>query len=178
LRRATEGVDLFGADRVKRSADIFGETPILTTVRLLEVAEAFQGLPPALFVDLGCGRGVTCLTAASLGIPSLGFEQEAPWVKAAKQVAERLDLPADFQAGDFLAAEWPERATFLVVGTAYPAEMLEEIASRLSGLAGPVAVITGDWDLPEQGFERLWEGRLPVDWGTARFALWNPRKPT
>ena len=171
ISQATSHFDLFSARRVRRPADVFGETPILTTLRLLELTESHLGRQPKMFVDLGCGRGVTCLTAASLGITSVGYEQEASWVKAAIQVAEKLQLAASFQAGDFLAAQWPREATYLVVGTAYPEEMRAEIALRLSTLE-PAAVITGDWPLPEETFERLWQGKLPVDWGVATFALW------
>lgn len=145
---------------------------MLTTIRLLEVAEA-KGLGrPSLFVDLGCGRGVTCLTAASLGIPSLGLEQELAWVQAARTVADELGLPARFEAGDFLAADWPSEGLYFVVGTAYPDSMRDEIANRL-GLLGIGKVITGDWSLEGYGYQRLWDGPLPVDWGVARFGVWR-----
>lgn len=172
LRESGKGLDLFSADRVSQAADVFGETPILTTVRLLEVAEAHLGRPTR-FVDLGCGRGVTCLTAASLEISAVGFEKEPAWVEAAQRVARQLALPATFEAGDFLHAGWPEGALYLVVATAYPEEMRAEIAQRLGELAS--GVLTADWTLPEESFTSLWQGRLPVDWGVAQFALWAPR---
>lgn len=174
LREVTGRLDLLSTKRVRRAADIFGETPILTTVRLLEMVETLCGARPSLFVDLGCGRGVTCLTASSLGIPSLGLEQEALWVRAASEVAARLGLSASFREGDFLETEWPAQATFLIVGTAYPEEMRQEIALRLQALGPGISVITGDWSLPSDAFKPLWEGSLPVDWGVARFGLWTP----
>lgn len=173
LKQTTGRLDLFAPERVKRAADVFGETPILTTVSLLRLTEDKLGRPPALFVDLGCGRGVSCLTAASLGITAQGYEQEPAWVQAARKTAAELGLPAAFEEGDFLQAEWPGQALYFIVGTAYPAEMREEIALRLSELGPEVAVITGDWSLPDEVFEPLWRGSLPVDWGIADFTLWK-----
>ena len=171
LRQTSSGLDLFSADRVRQDADVFGETPILTTVRLLEFADSHFGRV-SQFVDLGCGRGVTCLTAASLGIPSVGFEREGAWVEAAQRAARQLDLPARFVAGDFMHADWPAEALYLVVATAYPEEMREEIAERLADLGA--CAITADWSLPEPTFRRIWQGKLPVEWGVADFALWSP----
>jgi hypothetical protein len=176
LGQSTGHLDLFAQARVKRPADVFGETPVLTTFSLLQLARQQLGEWPEQFVDLGCGRGISCLTAASLGLPATGYEQEPGWVAAAQMVADRLQLAARFEAGDFLGALWPARALYFVVGTAYPVEMREEIALRLSSLGHPqdnLAVITGDWALPGDAFERLWSGRLPVDWGTAEFTLWK-----
>ena len=162
---------------MKKPADIFGETPILTTVRLLETVEGFHGHLPLPFVDLGCGRGITCLTAASLGYQAFGIEQEIRWARAAQTVAEELALPARFEAGDLSLTKWPEGGTYLAVATAYPTELRESIIQRWRTLpVESTAIITGDWDLSEEGFERLWSGRLPVDWGTATFAVWKPAK--
>ena len=173
LRQTGGGLDLFSADRVRQQADVFGETPVLTTVRLLQLAEAHLG-KPSQFVDLGCGRGVTCLTSASMGISALGFEREPAWVQAAQRVSRQLNLPARFVAGDFLHADWPAGALYLVVATAYPEDMREEIAERLVELHA--SVITADWSLPQPSFRKVWQGRLPVEWGVADFALWSPKQ--
>ncbi len=178
LRKGPSPWELLSATRVKKKADIFGETPILTTVRLLETAEAIHGHLPRPFVDLGCGRGVTCLTAASLGYESLGVEQEESWVGSAQAVAHELSLPARFESGDLRLAKWPEGGTYLAVATAFPLELRKSIVERWRTLPPEsTVIITGDWDLSEEGFERLWSGRFPVDWGTATFALWKPAKP-
>ena len=178
LRAGPSQGHLFSRARVKTAADTFGETPILTTVRLLQAIESVYGPLPSPFVDLGCGRGVTCLTAASLGYASVGLEQEADWTVAAQKVADQLTLPAHFQAADLRTAEWPEGGTFLAVATAFPAEMREEILGRwLVQPRDRSLFVTVDWELPVQQFERLWGSRLPVDWGTAQFALWSLRNP-
>ncbi len=158
-------------ERVHRAADVFGETAILTVVHLLALLEDLVGAKPTLFVDLGCGRGTTCLTAACLGVPALGFEQEAEWVRAAERVVESLAVEASFQCGDFMEAVWPSEGAFFVVGTAYSEAMLEEISGRLSTLRPGSVVITGDWSLKSPGFEILWKGKLPVHWGIASFEI-------
>lgn len=178
LQRASGSFDLFASDRVRGQADIFGETPILTLSYLLETARTCLDVVPPLFVDLGCGRGTTCLTAACLGWSALGFEKEATWVEAARRAAADLESaglvsPAHFESGDFLLLEWPEQALYLVVATAFPLEMREEIALRLAALGGGASVLTADWELPAERFQKLWSGALPVEWGVTRFALWR-----
>jgi hypothetical protein len=175
LRQASRGMDLFTAERVRREADVFGETPPITVLHLLERVQLVLERPE-LLVDLGCGRGVTCLTAASLGIQALGFEQEESWVRLATEVAGGLGLPASFRQGDFLQAEWPARALYLIVATAFPEEMRSAIAERLKTLGCGAVALTADWSLPGEDFEELWHGRLPVEWGTARFSLWRLRR--
>lgn len=177
LRRASANLDLFSKARVHGDADHFGETPILTMAHLLALAQACLPEPPSLFVDLGCGRGVTCLTAASLGWSAVGFEKEAAWVGAASRVASELALDARFESGDFLQREWPEVALYLVVATAFPEEMRAQLAPRLSALGRRAAVLTADWELPCDQFERLWGGTLPVEWGMADFALFRVKAP-
>ncbi len=178
LGRASASLDLFASARVQAQGDVFGETPILTLRHLLAVAESHLPSCPSTFVDLGCGRGATCLTAACLGWQALGFEKETTWVEAARRVAASLEeaglaSEARFEAGDFLQAEWPDEALFLVVATAYPSEMRDEIALRLSGQGQGTAVLTADWELPEEQFVLRWRGTLPVEWGLACFALWS-----
>lgn len=174
LDKANAELDPFRKDRVRGTEDLFGETPILTIFRLLEIAEAVLQEKPRLWVDLGCGRGVSCLTAASVGVASVGFEKEMSWVQSASCVAEKMSLPATFESGDFLLKEWPSPALVFVVATAFPQVMREEIALRLLRQPAPTAVMTADWELGEYGFQQRWEGRLPVDWGTANFSLWTP----
>lgn len=170
--------ELLSRQRVQSRADIFGETPPLTVVRLLQTIEAVHGQIPTPLVDLGCGRGVACLTAASLGYSALGIEQEESWVRAAENVATELSLPARFVAADLREAPWPEGGTFLAVATAFPQPLRKSILERLHSLpADKTLLVTVDWEITGQGFERIWTGRLPVDWGVARFAVWRPPAP-
>ena len=178
LRKGPDPLSLLSPERVKAPQDIFGETPVLTAVRLLELAELYAGPLPTPVIDLGCGRGVICLTAASLGHSALGFEQERDWALVAQGIADSLSLPARFVAGDLLQAEWPTEGTFFVIATAFPDPFRDEVLQKLNGLSSRSVLITVDWDLSEEGYQRLWAGRLPVDWGVTEFVLWSTKSQT
>lgn len=171
VTRQFRGVDAFSAGRVRSEADTFGETPILTVVNLIRLLESHLETVPEPFVDLGCGRGLTCLTAASLGSAAVGFEREGAWVEAASRVASALELKAEFLAGDFLDQNWPHGGTYLVVATAFGEELRSAIEGRLRTLSPGSVVVTVDWTLESPLYESLWAAQLPVDWGTARFQI-------
>ncbi len=170
LKRNFRGIDPFGAERVQAPQDVFGETPILTMVTLLHQLDGMDPKPGQPFVDLGCGRGVTCLVAASRGWTALGLEREEKWVSAAQAVADSLELSASFRAEDFTQADWPEGGTYLAVATAFDQQLKEQVLSRLQELRIST-VITADWDLRSPSYELVWERPLPVDWGTAHFRV-------
>lgn len=172
LARAFGLVDLDAASRLVKESDIFGETPALTVATLLGVCERLRPEHPRVFVDLGSGRGLACLVAASLGYRSSGLEKEADWVLKAGKVARDLDLPAEFFAADFLDHEWPSPSLVFTVGTAYSSRLKEQLAQRFLALASGTLFLVGDWDLSAE-FVPLWEGRLPVEWGVISFGLWQ-----
>lgn len=176
--RFTFGLDFDARQRVRQAADVFGETPMLTLVHLLERAEASWGRKlPEPFIDLGSGRGLSCLCASSLGMQALGYEKEPAWAEAARRVAERLDLSCSFVAEDFLLADLPSSGTYFVVATAYPEDLRLELEKRFFALLPETVFITADWRLAEEHFSLLWQGRLPVNWGTADFTIWRRREP-
>lgn len=171
LRREFAQVDPDDASRLSRRSDIFGETPILTVVRLLDLARSFQ---PDLdtFLDLGSGRGTTCLAAANCGFVAIGIEKEADWVRRAAAISSRLGWSARFECGDFLKSEWPDKAAVFVVATAFPQDLRRSLAARVKALQPGSILIAGDWP-GLTGFESLWEGSLPVDWGIIRFSIYR-----
>jgi len=175
LARAFSTVDLHSTGRLENQGDIFGETPVLTLTKLLEVASALEPEHPRRFVDLGSGRGLLPLAASFLGYEAYGFEKEADWVGRAQTVAKNLGASVRFEAQDFLEVELPTPALFFTVGTAFPPQFKEELLQVFSGLGAESLIITGDWELPAS-FEGLWEGRLPVDWGVITFRVY--RAPT
>lgn len=165
-------VDLHNTERLENQEDIFGETPVLTLKKLLEVAAALEPRHPRRFVDLGSGRGLLPLAASFLGYEAHGIEKEVDWVGRAQTVAKRLGASAQFEAQDFLEVKLPTPSLFFTVGTAYSPELKEALVEIFSGLGKDSLVITGDWGLPAS-FERLWEGRLPVDWGVIMFRVYR-----
>ncbi|MCA9778217.1 MAG: class I SAM-dependent methyltransferase [Candidatus Eremiobacteraeota bacterium] len=170
LNREFQGINLDDPGRLTDSSRVFGETPLLTVSSLLDFVEKLS--PPEEFLDLGSGRGGVTLAAACRGFRATGVELEADWVERAQRVAERLHLSATFRQNDFLEVEWPDSAVVFVVATAFDLNLREAILKKVKGLSKGSLLIAGDWTAPE-GLERLWEGRLPVDWGVIPFAVYR-----
>lgn len=170
LAREFQGVDPDDPGRVSDSSKVFGETPLLTVMSLLQLAQTLD--PPEEFLDLGAGRGGVTLAAASCGFQATGVELEADWVERARRVAERLQVPANFRKADFMEIEWPESAVVFVVATAFASELRRSILEKVLGLAKGSLLIAGDWTDIE-GLERQWTGRLPVDWGIIPFSVYR-----
>lgn len=149
----------------------YGETPPVTVHRLLRLLlEVPRG---STFVDLGCGRGLPVLTAASLGYPSLGVELLEGHLDAPRRVATALGLPATFLVGDFLDAPVPEGDVYLVASTAFPQSVRERLEQRLGRSNPGSLIVTQDWTLAGPEFQSGAEVRLPVDWGIATFRTYR-----
>lgn len=170
LRREFSSVDPDDTSRLTERADIFGETPILTVVKLLELAERHAAV--RTFWDLGSGRGTTCLAAAHCGWRATGIEKEADWVRRAERIARRRDLTASFVCADFAQVEWPREALLFVVATAFSSELRHFILGRVRALEPGSLLVAGDWVGIEQ-LELLWQGSLPVDWGVIPFSIYR-----
>ena len=179
LWKARRGLDLHSRSRVQGESDIYGGTPTLTVVKLLELLSRLRPEHPRSFLDLGSGIGTPSLTAASLGYSAQGMERESLWVERANSVAEQLGLDCQFLEADFLASPWPSPTVVFTVGTAYPPELREELLGRFLALAPGSVVLTGDWDLAgtEQQLPLLWEGKLPVEWGIIWFRIYGVGAP-
>ena len=170
LAREFKGVDPDDPGRVSDTSKVFGETPLLTVMSLLQLAKTME--PPKEFLDLGAGRGGVTLAAACCGFQATGVELEADWVERARRVAERLQVPATFRKADFIETEWPDSAVVFVVATAFAPELRQAILEKVLGLADGSLLIAGDWTDIES-LERYWTGRLPVDWGVIPFAVYR-----
>lgn len=144
-----------------RDSLAYGETPAISVRRLLQVS----GLAPgARFVDLGSGRGLAALSAASLGYPARGLEFFPEYVERANALARELGLPAAFQGGDLVTDPWPEGELYYLASTAFGRSTRQRLLERLPGLPGGALVATLDWTLPLEGVASF---TMPVTWGLA-----------
>lgn len=168
LEREFSGVDPDNPSRLKSDSEIFGETPVLTVVKLLGLLES----GPEQFVDLGSGRGLACLVAANSGYRARGFELEADWVARATRAADALGLQAEFHSADFLQQAWPDPAVVFVVATAYPPSTRSAILQQVRDMKPGSVLIAGDWPGID-GLEQIWSGPLPVDWGVILFSIYR-----
>lgn len=168
VSKAFSGLDPFERSRVTEASQIFGETPVITVYHLLKLAsDEFENrrLP---FVDLGSGRGLPCLTAASCGFTAHGYEQEGAWVSAASRAGQNLGLDCTFLEGDFRDLYWPESGTFYATATAWSACTKSLVESKFRERSSGTVLILLDWEPElEDAYETLWAGRVPVDWGVA-----------
>ncbi len=171
-RRSFAGIDPHAVERLESPDDIFGETPMLTVYHMLRWIDAAVSPLPEPFVDLGSGRGLPSLTAASLGYSAVGYEREASWVERAQTVADRLALKARFEAVDLTTARWPESGTFYATTTSWTPEQKSALFERLAEEGGPRVAILLDAPPLDRGFRHLWSRTVPVDWGRAQAELW------
>jgi SAM-dependent methyltransferase len=155
----------------------YGETATSTVVEVL----SNLGLQPGQrILDLGSGRGLPVLVAASLGFESFGLEFFPEHVARSQRVADRLRLNAHFRAGDFLSLPWPEVDAYFTCSTAFQPDLRVNLRARLSDAPAGTWIVTQDWDLtgpdPEHSpFELVRSQKLPVTWGTAVFRYYRCR---
>lgn len=166
------GMDLHSKERLDDEACIYGATPTITLVKLLELAKSLLPEHPRVFLDLGSGTGELCLAASALGYRAVGMEREPLWVDAGNRIAAELNLPCEFVAGDFLQQEWPDSALVFVVATAFSEQMRSEIFTRFRALGEGSLLLAGDWELGDET-TKIWEGDLPVEWGVITFRLYR-----
>lgn len=172
LDRVFADIDLDDPRRCHAPSCAFGETPIVTTVKLLELVRAEIGRDLPVFLDLGCGRGMPCLVAAHLGYRGVGYELDERMVRRSNEAAQNLGVDAAFYDGDFLLHKWPSPALIYVTATAYPESVREALLECFKECRESYFLVV-DWELPGP-FRALWSGVFPVGWGTASFALYAP----
>lgn len=169
-QKAFAGISLYDRARVSGDEDIFGETPYLTTIRLLDICTGLNPGHPRCFVDLGSGNGTPCFAASHRGYQAYGYEKEQAWVDACNRVADSLKLNCEFKCVDFLLEDWASPAIYFVTGTAFCTELKARLWERFCSLQPGSLLILAGWEPPEEG-EVLWKGRLPVYWGVIDFCI-------
>lgn len=153
----------------------YGETPASTVLRMLKMAR--QHFPEAdSLLDLGAGRGVLAMTAASNGFEVMAMEYLQEFVERSEPLTTRLGLSVSWVKGDFLALPLPPCDLLHVAATAYPESTRQTLQEKFAAECGSdQGIITQDWMLDEDRFEALLGARLPVTWGSSYFTLHRRR---
>lgn len=131
----------------------FGETPYSTARKIFSWAEIG---PHDRLLDLGCGRGKVVFTASCLGIPAIGIDLLAFYIKSARRIAAGLDpncRPQFFQE-DFLQAELEGVSAIFVGGVALAEETREDLLLLASTCEPGCKWITVGWD-PNAGQQQV-----------------------
>lgn len=101
IQLATEQIDAFMKDN-----DSVTQNFVRCDFRLLDQSltwiEQNHLLTGQRFCELGSGFGVAALLASLRGMESVGIEIESYLVQQANDLAETLDLPAEFYCGSFV----------------------------------------------------------------------------
>lgn len=153
----------------------YGETPASSVLRMLEMGRSHFPEAESL-LDLGAGRGVLAMTAASNGWDVLAMEYLQEFVDRSEPLTGRLGLAVSWVKGDFLQLPFPPCDLLHVAATAYPEETRNALQEKFAQECGPEqGIITQDWILDEDRFEALVGVRLPVTWGSSYVTLHRRR---
>lgn len=120
---------------------IYGETPPLTMKKLLEQIRA---APEDVFYDLGCGRGLTVLTAARVyNMTAVGADLIPTFIERARKINKMLKTSeADFILSSFLDVDLSRATIVYTASTTFSEETMQALAEKLKALKAGARVIT------------------------------------
>lgn len=142
---------------------IYGETPLGTAYELLRWAEFKQGQH---FCEIGCGRGVTGLVAASLFQARVsGIEVVPALADKARWLARALQLPVDIREN----GPYPQADLYFMTPTTWSQENWARVVSELEKAPGGSRALVLSQPLPRWRLEQ--KRSLPFSWGPNRVFL-------
>ncbi len=164
--REFRGFDEIESAQVREQ--IYGEIPPITVTRLLGALH-----PHGRVVDLGSGRGLPALTAASLGFRSVGVEKNGEMVERARRVGRALKLPVEWIRADFSELTLRHGDLYLSASTAFSPATRQLLLKVLQKAPRGALLVVSDWRIEQPTWLLLEEFRLPVDWGLTHFRLYR-----
>jgi hypothetical protein len=137
----------------------YGETPLGTAYRLLSWAGLQAGQQ---FCEVGCGRGVVGLVAATVfGARVSGFEKvpaladKARWLARALQLEDGITIAED--------GPYPEADLYFLTPTTWSAENWRQVCAQMERApTGARALVLSE---PLPGWQVLEKKSLPYSWG-------------
>ena len=143
---------------------IYGETPPLTMIKLLEQVRA---APEDVFYDLGCGRGLTVLTAARVyNMTAVGADLIPAFIERARKTQKFLGVSrADFILSSFLDVDLSRATIVYTASTTFSEETMRALAEKLKALKAGARVITLSAPLTSPHFTLSGSGVFYFSWG-------------
>jgi len=143
---------------------IYGETPCFTVKNILDAIECEPG---DLFVDLGCGRGLTVFYAHFLkGLTTRGYELLPAFVRKARKIANSIDDEGvKFFENDVLDADLSGAKIVYIAGTTFPDDFIRKLNRKLREAPPGCHIVTLSYHLPDKYFNLYREMLLYFSWG-------------
>ncbi|MFH0802511.1 MAG: methyltransferase domain-containing protein [bacterium] len=143
---------------------IYGETPPLTMKKLLEQVQAG---PEDVFYDLGCGRGLTVLTAARVyNMTAVGVDMIPTFIERARKTKKFLGRSkSDFILSSFLDVDLSRATIVYTASTTFSEETMKALAEKLKALKAGARVITLSAPLKSSHFSLSGSGVFDFTWG-------------
>lgn len=142
---------------------IYGETPLGTAHELLRWAGLRKG---QRFCEIGCGRGVTGLVAASVfGAQVSGIEVVPELADKARWLARALQVEVNIQNGP----PYPEADLYFMTPTTWSEVNWGRVISELEKAPGGSRALVLSQPIP--GWQLELERSLPFSWGPNRVFL-------
>lgn len=144
----------------------FGETPVLTTYRLLRELEVG---PQDTLVDLGCGRGQTLLLGAlAFGCQGIGVEALPTFVSRARSMARSLEVDdlVSFERRDFRQSPLPKGTLYFLSATCLERDSWEQVKQLMIEAPYGSRALVVSAALPGLCWETEWERPLEYSWGS------------
>ena len=143
---------------------IYGETPLLTLDRILNDAGVTSD---DVFVDLGCGRGLTLFGAyLSKNMKCVGIDLIEPFIKKGKKIA--LELKTDkieFITNDITTYDFSTGNVFFIAGTTFDEELINKVAKKLSKVKANTKIISLSQKINAENFKVMWKKKYQFSWG-------------
>ena len=150
----------------KNSAGIYGETP-LTTLR--KICYNCSISPNDRIIDLGCGRGRSCLFFSKICKASVkGIELVPSFVKKANKISKCFRLKnCSFLKEDFFQTDFSNATVLYLYATQLEDEKIKILTQKLQKLPKGAKVISISYPISEYGksFQKVKKFPVSFPWG-------------
>lgn len=143
---------------------VYGETPINTLDELLNDIGATED---DVFIDLGCGRGLTVFGAFILkNMCSIGIDIIPQFIENGAKIADNLKIDkVRFTKSNFLEYDLSIGTIFFIAGTTFDDSVIHTLFDKLSNISHPIKVISLSNKIPYSDFKLITKKEYKFSWG-------------